>query len=124
MKSLFLSLSLLFFISFASSQDDEFFDIFEEQEDIACEDLPEAFKKYDEDRKLNQMAMESSLAQAIKSLKEISKQGSDNPEESIDQLTSQLEEALNWSQSNTLIFLNKSDNFSYFLTDCSPKKQE
>ena len=64
--------------------------------------------------------MERSLSHTIQSLKDILEKGSDNPETSLSQMTERLEEALSLSQANSMIFLNKSDNLSYFLKECSP----
>ena len=119
MKKIILTLFLICFANYGLSQEVEYdeFDIFEEQEDIACEDLPEAFKKYSEDRNLNQAAMERSLSRTIQTLKDISKQKS-NSKENLSELINKLEEAVSLSQSNSLIFLIKSDNIFYFLEEC------
>ena len=40
-------------------------DYLEEDEDIACEDLPEAFMKYDEDIQLDRQAVKSTLSDLV-----------------------------------------------------------
>ena len=122
-----LTFFLICFANYGLSQEEEFnddveyLDIFEEQEDIACENLPEAFKKYNEDRNLNQAAMERSLSHTIKTLKDISKRNSKS-KGNLSELIDKLEEAVILSESNSLTFLNKSDNISYFLKDCISKE--
>ena len=122
MKKIILLFCLACFANYGFSQeglDDEMFDdLFGQQEDIACEDLPEAFKKYDEDRNLNQTAMEKSLSQTIKTLRAISQQELPNSEKNLLELADKMEEAVSLSQANNFIFLDKADNISYFLKDC------
>lgn len=121
---------IFFFICFAGSsfsqEEDELdiYDLFEEPEEIACEDLPETFKKYNEDRSLNQKAMERSLTNTVQTLKEIAEFETPSSKERLVELVENLEQAVSLSQSNEFIFLNKADNISYFLKDCASKKTE
>ena len=122
MKKIFLLFCFMCFANFSLSQEDsDIYGLFDEPEDIACEDLSEAFKKYDEDRSLNQIAMESSLTQTIQTLREVSNEDAKSKEK-LSQLIDNLSEAVRLSQDNTLIFLDKADNISYFLQDCTTQE--
>ena len=90
--------------------------LFGEPEDISCENLPESFKKYDEDRNLNQNALKDSLAGTVKFLKEHAKNKISGAE--VLKFTRELEGAVSLSEANQFALTERADNISFAFTQC------
>ncbi|MCZ0932200.1 MAG: hypothetical protein OXJ52_03495 [Oligoflexia bacterium] len=115
-QSLFIFI-IAFFTAFSFAQDDsEDLDYFE-TEDIACEDLPEAFNKYTEDVQLNQISMQKALTSLVQFLRKTSEQGR-LVEAELLKMIEDLEQMNDLSQDNSMFLSDKASDISYFLPDC------
>ena len=117
LKRILMVFTTVFCIFFSSAQD-ELDDIdYLKSEDIACEDLPEAFNKYQEDSHLNQVAFQKALAGTAEFLKKSSKEGQFVKQDLL-KMIQELEEVSQLSMDNSLLLSNKANDISYSLTDC------
>ena len=98
--------------------DEDFFLFDEELEDIACSDLPEAFKEILADNDLRQSSMIAVLREVTETLKKLKTQ-SELSQSELDQKITELEDMLFLAMDNQFTMLEKTDNFSYFLENCS-----
>lgn len=114
-KAFFISVFLCSFFQFSLAQ--QALDLFEEDQDIPCEELSSAFKSYSQDSQLNSSGLNSALKETLKFLNKHS-QSKQIPALEMSQMIESLSEAVSLSQSNNLSFLERSDNISYSLKSC------
>ena len=117
-QSLFI-LIIAFFAVFSFAQDDLEDLGYLESEDIACEDLPEAFNKYIDDVQLDQMSMQKTLASLVQFLRKTSEQGR-LVEAELLKMIENLEQINDLSRDSSMILSDRAYNISDYLPDCIP----
>ena len=121
-KFLFPIIILLFAFS-GLAQNGVGYSGFEEEEDIACEDLPEALDKYIKDTELNQLSSQKALMQTAGFLKTIAESEKFSREKLLEMINS-LEDAYYLSQENIMLLSDRAYNISYFLEECLKPEEE
>ena len=104
----------VFFTVFSSAQEDLL--LFEEEE-IACEDLPSVFSKYEEDVQLSQLSFQRTLRSLTHFLKTSSEEGQFVKEE-LEKMIKDLEEISVLSMESSEFLSNRAYDISFFLPDC------
>ena len=115
---------IITFSAFYSLAQEDFEDLgYFESEDIACEDLPEAFDKYQQDVQLSQISLQKALSSTAQFLKKTVQEGGlvDN---SFLQMIEDLEQVSLLSMDNSATLSNRAYDISYFLSDCLDSSQE
>ena len=117
-RNIFLPFVILFFIASALAQNsNDPLDLDYMEEDIACEDLPEALMKYNLDTQLDRMAVKSTLSDLVSLLQK----GSDEKQLAHSELEEMIENINNMIvliQSNDLRLLSEGDDIHFFLKEC------
>lgn len=100
----------------AQAEEGEFFSIYE-TEAIACADLPEAVRAYNQDAQLNQRALSWTLRKTADSLSGFSSQDG-APGSDLLKMIEDLEDALFLSQTNEMALSDRSAHIEYLLEGC------
>lgn len=120
-KPLFFLIFLLVFFSAVqvSANDDQkdFFSDDYEEEDIACENLPTTFQKYNQDIQLQQHSLKFTLRETAKFLKELKGSGEVSTE-ALSKMINDLEEAQLLSQDNEMVLYSRGSNIAHSLDEC------
>ena len=118
-KQAFFPLLISMFVFSTLAQSDNFFgnEPFEEEEDIACKDLPTALNRYNQDVQLNQQSLKFALRRLADFLRSIS---DDNKvvRSKLFKMIEDLEEAEMLSQDNEMSLSSRGHNILYFLEEC------
>ena len=91
-------------------------DLFEESKDISCKDLPKSFKKYAEDRNLNQTSLVRSLEGTITFLRNHAK--GQVSKIKVLRFIEELEDAVSLSRANQYTLISRADDISYAFSNC------
>ena len=121
-KQAFFPLLISMFVFSTLAQSDNFFgnesfEEEEEEEDIACKDLPTALNRYNQDVQLNQQSLKFALRRLADFLRSIS---DDNKvvRSKLFKMIEDLEEAEMLSQDNEMSLSSRGHNIFYFLEEC------
>ncbi|MCY4321463.1 MAG: hypothetical protein OXC37_03540 [Bdellovibrionaceae bacterium] len=88
-----------------------------ESEDIPCDDLPSAFKKYKDDVILNQLSMQKSLSSVIQFLENNSESDTSFKQDLL-KMIEDLKNANDLIMDNTTNLSNRAGNINTVLSDC------
>ena len=115
-KKILFPVIILFSVFFSLAQTGTSY-LDSEGEDIACEDLPEAFNRYTKDVELNQLSLQKALRQTADFLKTIAESEKFSRNKLLGMIND-LETAYSLSQENTMLLSNRGHDISFFLTQC------
>ena len=117
----YLLFIMILFTSFSFAQNELDNLGYLESEDIACEDLPSAFNKYEDDVELNQLSLQRLLSRTAEFLRNVSKDGQIVKEELLEMIEN-LKEVSALSADNSFLLSDQAYNIAYALPNCVESK--
>lgn len=118
-KKAFPSFITLFFIlsALAQTNDSNFFDNNQDEEIIACENLPEALTKYNQNIQLDRYSLKSALSEVSSFLKDAS-QKKQFARSKLLEMIQNIEKVYQAIQENEMRLSSKGHDIEFFLTEC------
>lgn len=93
-----------------------------EEEDIACQDLPQALNRYNNDIQLERYSVKSTLRSLSSFLESVSQQEALDQRELLN-LIKKIENMYSLVQENEMLLSDRADNIEYFLEECLTPSQ-